>query len=135
MNGPAIVRTERINKWFDRGHAKDHHVLRDIDLEVTKGEVLVVIGPSGSGKSTLLRCINFLAPPETGSVTFLGETLSQEGLPRFDVRARLDREQMPRVLDVNPNPALNPGVGVHRASAEIGWTWDQFVRQQLAWAL
>ena len=63
-------------------------MLRDVDLSVDKGEVLVVIGPSGSGKSTLLRAINFLAPPETGSVTFLGETLSRENLPRFDVSAR-----------------------------------------------
>jgi polar amino acid transport system ATP-binding protein len=89
----TIVRAEGINKWFHRGHAKEQHVLRDVDLRVTKGEVLVVIGPSGSGKSTLLRCINFLAPPETGSVTFLGETLSREGLPRFDVAARLDYER------------------------------------------
>jgi polar amino acid transport system ATP-binding protein len=93
VSAAPIVRTERMNKWFHRGHAKEQHVLRDIDLEVTRGEVLVVIGPSGSGKSTLLRCVNFLAPPETGSVTFLGETLSQEGLPRLDMRARLDHER------------------------------------------
>jgi polar amino acid transport system ATP-binding protein len=93
MSADGIVRAERINKWFHRGHAKELHVLRDIDLTVTKGEVLVVIGPSGSGKSTLLRCLNFLAPPETGSVTFLGETLSQENLPRLDLRARLDHER------------------------------------------
>ena len=65
----------------------------DVDLSVAEGEVLVVIGPSGSGKSTLLRCLNFLAPPETGSVTFLGETLSRERVPRFDVSARLDFER------------------------------------------
>jgi len=93
VSAPTIVRAERINKWFHRGHAKEHHVLRDVELDVAKGETLVVIGPSGSGKSTLLRCINFLAPPETGSVTFLGETLSHEGMARFDVRARLDHER------------------------------------------
>jgi polar amino acid transport system ATP-binding protein len=93
MSAPAIVHAEQINKWFHRGHAKEQHVLRDIDLDVAKGEVLVVIGPSGSGKSTLLRCLNFLAPPETGSVTFLGETLSQQDLRRFDVRARLEHER------------------------------------------
>jgi polar amino acid transport system ATP-binding protein len=60
---------------------------------VAKGEVLVVIGPSGSGKSTLLRCLNFLAPPETGAVTFLGETLSLEQVPRFSFSARLDFER------------------------------------------
>jgi polar amino acid transport system ATP-binding protein len=88
-----IVKAEGLNKWFHRGRANEHHVLRDVDLAVEKGEVLVVIGPSGSGKSTLLRCINFLAPPETGSVTFLGQTLTRENLPRFDVQARLAYEK------------------------------------------
>lgn len=93
-NGSSeILRAEGINKYFHRGHAREHHVLIDIDLRVTQGEVLVVIGPSGSGKSTLLRCINFLAPPETGSVTFLGETLSREGLPRFAIAERLAYER------------------------------------------
>ena len=52
------------------------HVLKDVDVSVDKGEVLVVIGPSGSGKSTLLRCLNFLAPPETGASPSSGETMS-----------------------------------------------------------
>jgi polar amino acid transport system ATP-binding protein len=50
-------------------------------LEVTRGEVLVVIGPSGSGKSTLLRCINFVAPPETGTVVFLGRKWTKDNVP------------------------------------------------------
>ncbi|HXF97111.1 MAG TPA: amino acid ABC transporter ATP-binding protein [Gaiellaceae bacterium] len=91
--GSEILRVERINKWFHRGRHNEQHVLRDVDLRVRKGEVLVVIGPSGSGKSTLLRCVNFIAPPETGSVTFLGETLSLERLSRFDLRGRLDFER------------------------------------------
>jgi polar amino acid transport system ATP-binding protein len=88
-----IVRAEGINKWFHRGKPNEHHVLQGVDLSVARGETLVVIGPSGSGKSTLLRCVNFLAPPETGSVTFLGETLSRERLPRFDVKGRLAYEK------------------------------------------
>ena len=68
-------------------------MLRDVDVSVEKGEVLVVIGPSGSGKSTLLRAINFLAPPEHGLVTFLGRRCTRENLPRFDVSARLDYER------------------------------------------
>lgn len=91
--GSEILRVERVNKWFHRGRHNEQHVLCDIDLRVCKGEVLVVIGPSGSGKSTLLRCINFIAPPETGSITFLDETLSLERLSRFDVRGRLDFER------------------------------------------
>jgi polar amino acid transport system ATP-binding protein len=91
--GDEIVRAAGINKWFHRGHKNELHVLKDVDISVEKGEVLVVIGPSGSGKSTLLRCLNFLAPPETGTVTFLGQTMSTENRPWLSVPARLDYER------------------------------------------
>jgi D-alanine-D-alanine ligase len=54
------------------------------------------------------------------------------GYLRVDVR--LDAESRPCVLDVNPNPELAPGVGIHRAVTEAGWTWERFVRQQVGWA-
>jgi polar amino acid transport system ATP-binding protein len=92
-NETEIVRAHGINKWFHRGRPNENHVLRDVDLTVDKGEVLVVIGPSGSGKSTLLRAINFLAPPETGKVTFLNQTLTRENLPRFDLSSRMAYEK------------------------------------------
>ena len=44
------------------------HVLKNINLDVQKGEVLAIIGPSGTGKSTLLRCINYLEIPEEGEI-------------------------------------------------------------------
>src|SRR3954470_15450797 len=88
-----IVSARGINKWFNRGQSNELHVIKDVDVSVAKGETLVVVGPSGSGKSTLLRCLNFLAPPETGSVTFLGETLTRRRLPRFDVGERLAYER------------------------------------------
>jgi len=47
---------------------KDLHVLNGVDLEVNKGETVVILGASGSGKSTLLRCINFLEEPTAGTV-------------------------------------------------------------------
>ena len=50
----------------------DLHVLKGINLDVKKGDVLVIIGPSGSGKSTLLRCINLLEKPTSGNI-FLEE--------------------------------------------------------------
>jgi D-alanine-D-alanine ligase-like ATP-grasp enzyme len=50
------------------------------------------------------------------------------------VDLRLDEAGAPRVLDVNPNPELGPGVGICRAVQEAGWTWEQFVRQQVEWA-
>ncbi len=54
-------------------------VLRDINFEVDKGEVLVLIGSSGSGKTTLLRCLNFLETPDTGRIILNGETLVDAG--------------------------------------------------------
>ena len=70
----ALVRMEGVNKYFGT-----HHVLRDIDLQITAGEVLVVIGPSGSGKSTLCRTINRLEPISSGRILLDGVELPREG--------------------------------------------------------
>jgi len=88
----TILRLEGVNKWFHRGTLRHQHVLKDINLQVTRGEVLVVIGPSGSGKSTLLRCINFVAPPDTGTVVFLGRRWSKDNVPRIHPIERLKYE-------------------------------------------
>jgi polar amino acid transport system ATP-binding protein len=74
----ALVRLEDVQKWFG-----DLHVLRDVNLAVHPGEVLVVIGPSGSGKSTLLRTINLLEEPTEGRVIF-------DGLELTDIRCDLN---------------------------------------------
>jgi len=66
-----LVRLENIHKWFG-----DNHVLRGIDLSVSQGSVVVVIGPSGSGKSTLLRTINLLEEPTLGKVIFEGKEIT-----------------------------------------------------------
>jgi len=58
-----MISFKNVNKWFG-----ELHVLRDINLEVTQGEVVVVCGPSGSGKSTLIRCINRLEPIQEGEL-------------------------------------------------------------------
>ena len=77
------------------GHANEIHVLTRRRRErPDKGEVLVVIGPSGSGKSTLLRCINFLAPPETGHRSPSSARRSRASSSRgFDSRRALDLER------------------------------------------
>ena len=57
----------------------DVQVLRDINVEVEKGEVVVIIGPSGSGKSTMLRCLNLLEKPSGGEVLYQGEDITKLG--------------------------------------------------------
>jgi polar amino acid transport system ATP-binding protein len=64
----AILRLDRIDKSFGR-----LQVLRDVTLEVRKGEVVCIIGPSGAGKSTLLRCINHLETVDSGTIYFEGQ--------------------------------------------------------------
>ena len=58
-----MIKLEKVNKWYGA-----HHVLKDVDLSVARGEVLVVCGPSGSGKSTMIRTINRLEPIEKGRI-------------------------------------------------------------------
>jgi len=61
--GGAMLSLRGVHKRFG-----DLEVLRGVDLEIKKGEVVCVLGPSGSGKSTLLRCVNLLEPPEEGDI-------------------------------------------------------------------
>ena len=63
----AIIEIKKLNKWYG-----DFHVLKDINLSVKKGEIIVVCGPSGSGKSTLIRCINRLEEFQEGSIVVDG---------------------------------------------------------------
>ncbi len=80
--GTPLVVMKGVNKSFG-----DLHVLKDIDLQVARGEVLVVIGPSGSGKSTLCRTINRLETIDSGSITVDGVELPDEGKQLARLRA------------------------------------------------
>jgi len=77
-----LVAVEGVNKYFG-----DLHVLRDINLEIARGEVVVVVGPSGSGKSTLCRAINRLEPIEAGEIRIDGTPLPAEGKALARLRA------------------------------------------------
>lgn len=68
-------------------------ILKGIDLEIHKGEVVVVIGPSGSGKSTFLRCLNLLEQPTGGEITFEGESITSK---KHDIN--VTREKMGMVF-------------------------------------
>lgn len=68
-----IIKIENLKKSFD-----EKEVLKGIDLDIKKGEVVSIIGPSGSGKSTILRCINFMEVPDTGKIIFDGKLIENK---------------------------------------------------------
>ena len=81
MTENPIVGISGLNKWYG-----DFHVLRDIDLDVAKGERIVICGPSGSGKSTLIRCINALEEFQEGRIVVDGIELGPNLRRVDDVR-------------------------------------------------
>jgi general L-amino acid transport system ATP-binding protein len=78
MTANSIVSIAALNKWYG-----DFHVLRDINLDVAKGERIVICGPSGSGKSTLIRCMNALEEFQEGRIVIDGIQLGPD-LRRVD---------------------------------------------------
>ena len=82
--GTPIIQLKHVEKHFGK-----LHVLKDINLEVGKGEVLVIIGPSGSGKSTLCRTINRLETIDSGEILIDGKPLPKEGKDLAKMRSEL----------------------------------------------
>jgi polar amino acid transport system ATP-binding protein len=101
IDNKVIVKFENVNKYFG-----DLHVLKDINLEVAKNEVLVIIGPSGSGKSTLLRSINHLEKINSGCITVFGRML---GYYEKDGKLLEEKEQV-----------------IAKQRAEIGMVFQRF---------
>jgi len=89
---PVAMRAENIVKSFG-----SNRILDGVSLTVMRGEVVCVLGPSGSGKSTLLRCLNWLSPPDAGSVWIGGERIGMRGggrqgpLPESEIRRQRSR--------------------------------------------
>lgn len=88
MNNPAnsefIIQCTNVSKWFD-----DFQVLKDINLEVRMGEVIVILGPSGSGKSTLIRSINRLEEHQAGHIVVDGIELTHDLKNIHEVRKEI----------------------------------------------
>ena len=80
-----MISLRGLSKTFD----KTIHAVRDFDLEIAEGEVVVIVGPSGSGKSTVLRCINLLEVPTEGFVTVDGYELTEVKTDLDHVRAEV----------------------------------------------
>ena len=79
-----IIEFAKLNKWYDK-----FHVLRDIDLQVRRGERIVICGPSGSGKSTLIRCINRLEAHQQGKLMMDELELSDDVKVLHEIRRKV----------------------------------------------
>ena len=79
-----MIKVQNLNKSFNK-----NEVLKDINLEINKGEVVAIIGPSGSGKSTLLRCMNLLETPSNGKVIFEGKELTHKNINLNELRQKM----------------------------------------------
>lgn len=84
-----LLRISKVRKAFG-----DNQVLRGIDMEVRKGEVVSVIGPSGSGKTTLLRCVNFLESYDSGSIAIEGREVGYKDTENRHRRGERDLARM-----------------------------------------
>jgi len=79
-----IIVIDKVSKFFG-----DLRALHEIDMNVGRGEVVVIVGPSGSGKSTLLRCINHLEAPTSGQITIDGERMTDNKKDINRIRAEI----------------------------------------------
>jgi len=82
--GTSAIRYSGVSKWFG-----PLQVLKDVNLDVTPGEVVVVCGPSGSGKSTLIRCVNKLEPIQQGQIFVYGDPIAGNGVNLSKLRAEV----------------------------------------------
>ena len=80
----SMVEIRNLNKWFGR-----NHILKNINLSVKRGEVIVILGPSGSGKSTLLRCVNLLEPVNSGEIRVGEDIITDPKINIYKARQKI----------------------------------------------
>ena len=83
-NKSNIIEISELNKWYG-----DFHALKNINMEVKEGEIIVVCGPSGSGKSTLIRCVNFLEKFQEGNIVVSGTELTDDAQKIRKIRSEV----------------------------------------------
>ena len=84
MKNENIIKINELNKWYG-----DFHALKNINLDIKEGEIIVVCGPSGSGKSTLIRCVNFLEKFQEGQILVDGTELTDDAQKIRKIRSEV----------------------------------------------
>jgi polar amino acid transport system ATP-binding protein len=124
----SLVQIDHIHKYFGK-----LHVLRDVSLNVDRGDVLVIIGRSGSGKSTLLRCINGLEPIQQGDIVVDGFRVNERGASlrrlRQEVGIVFQSFNLFPHLTVERNITLAPSVVKRQSPAEARQIAHEVLRQ------
>ena len=105
--GETIMTVSSLKKSYGK-----LEVLRDIDLDIKKGEVICILGPSGSGKSTMLRCLNLLELPTGGTVTLKGETVFDGEKPKNLDELRRETGMVFQSFNLFPNMSAKQNVSI-----------------------
>ena len=122
-----MICVEKIHKSFG-----DLHVLNGVELNVTKGEVICIIGPSGSGKSTLLRCLNLLEIPDSGKIWIDGVELTKKGENVAKIRQQVG--MVFQAFNLFPHMSVIENV-MEGPRTVLGWSKDkafEVARKQLS---
>ena len=105
--GETIITVKNLKKSYGK-----LEVLRDIDLDIKKGEVICVLGPSGSGKSTMLRCLNLLELPTGGTIDLKGEVVFDGSKPKNLDELRKETGMVFQSFNLFPNMSAKQNVSI-----------------------
>ena len=93
-----MISIKHLSKTFKNPDGSSITVLKDVNCDIQKGEVISIIGPSGTGKSTLLRAINMLEPPTSGEIWVDGENIMAKGYRLDKMRKKMGMVQAHALL-------------------------------------
>ena len=123
ISGDTLIQVRHVTKEFNQGAVK---ALDDCSLDISRGEVVAIIGPSGSGKSTLLRCLNLLEVPTSGTITFNGVDITD---PKCDID--LHRRKMGMVFQhFNLFPHMTVLKNITLAPTQLGLCSEEEAREK-----
>ena len=127
----ALLQVRGLKKHF--GHLE---VLRGIDIDIHKGEVVAVIGPSGSGKSTFIRCLNRLEEPTAGEVIFEGQQINTKNADIDKIRQKIGmvfQQPNPFPMSIYDNVAYGPRIHGIKNKAQLDAIVEQSLKGAALW--